>query len=652
MATYEFAALSLADRIKSVRRSSTQKYSNPAHIPEAVIALATFAAARVPPPTSTISAQHVAPRSPLKRKADSTLEQTGHRKSNNSFTPRKLSQTASAIKLRESRAAEKSARHDSSDAECDTQTRDLLDPEHVVAPSPSEEVPRQLINEVPAEVNKQRAHTRRSIKSPTLPSASVATPSKSSANTSQDMIKYAKAGEDLDWTKMEDPKQRRRLQSIISTRKSLEKKKQTAEKSITPHIDTTVQLAKTASVKPSQLRNAQLFETSRPHKAQTSPVQLRTPAHDLSREQALALTDFEYVEMTKMILESTSKGHKAVTFAVQQARRILQLLNVATTPEPNEALVASGDVAAQYLAAGQYFAGPIFTAGQQSLPLQTVDKFLSECYDDDADVYVQDPAVRVARGTPHVRSRTMAEVKERFAQPVTDMPWNLLELAAHREDGLRPAFLNTEDCCLLSKLKLPGSADKASRKGYEKGWKEVEKWTLVAQAGALTEPHQDSHGYSTYITVNHGIFGFGWLSNPTLEERTAWSRSPHNYIGGRWRYAIIRAGQTVYFPAGTVHFVFRLPAAGNTLAFGGHVLRNSQIVRWIKTLIEEKQAPSITNEDLTVSAPGYLDRVEKWARQALASGLVKDMERWGGEQAIEEFLRLKVEFETMKKKKG
>ena len=346
-------------------------------------------------------------------------------------------------------------------------------------------------------------------------------------------------------------------------------------------------------------------------------------------------------------LDRAGKGNnRSLTFAVKQARRLGTLLNIAEPWKEGEALSVSGEEAKKYLAANNFFSGPIFTTGQQRLPLQSVETFLAECYDDDADVYVQDPSVQVTKGTPHVRLRTMAAVKQRFAKPASDKPWNLLELAAHVEDGLRPDFLCEEDCRLLTKLKFPSNSDKASRKGYDPGWKEVEKWALVAQAGALTEPHQDSHGYSTYITVNEGRFGYGWLSNPTPDEKATWAHTHDSYIGGNWRYAVMRPGQTVFFPAGTVHFVFRLPAAGNTLAFGGHVLRCSQIVRWIKCLIDEKKMPNITNEDLTVSAPGYLDRVEKFVKQALKSGQV---EKWGGREGIEEFLKLKKEFEGMKK---
>jgi hypothetical protein len=98
----------------------------------------------------------------------------------------------------------------------------------------------------------------------------------------------------------------------------------------------------------------------------------------------------------------------------------------------------------------------------------------------------------------------------------------------------------------------------------------------------------------------------------------------------------------VYFPSGTVHFVFRLAAMGDTLAFGGHVLRCSQIVNWIKTLLEEQADPAVTNEDLTESAPAYLDRVEKFVKQALQNGRV---DIWGVNESIEEFLALKAEFE-------
>ena len=58
-------------------------------------------------------------------------------------------------------------------------------------------------------------------------------------------------------------------------------------------------------------------------------------------------------------------------------------------------------------------------------------------------------------------------------------------------------------------------------------------------------------------------------------------------------------------------------------------------------MLEEQAAPEVTNEDLSVSAFAYLDRVEKFVRQAERTGQVQ---KWGGEESIQEFLRLKEVF--------
>ncbi|KAK0356798.1 hypothetical protein LTR02_001420 [Friedmanniomyces endolithicus] len=376
-----------------------------------------------------------------------------------------------------------------------------------------------------------------------------------------------------------------------------------------------------------------------------------TPNPESLRSDEVQTIDFvggtfseqEYVQDLRAILDRICKS-KSNAFYTRQCRRIGALLAVASSPKSGEMLIkTTSEQAAKVVETNFYFPGPLVTYGQQPMPLQTQHQFFGEYYDETVQVHVQDPSARVAKYEPRVRIVNIATVKARFSQPVIGTPWNVLELAAHCDDGIRPAFLNNEDCTLLTKLKLPCTGETASRLGFTEGFQEVEKWVLAAQAGALTEPHQDSHGYSTYITVNQGYVGFGWLSNPTDDERAAWSNAHDTYTGGRWRYVILRPGTTVYFPAGTIHFVFRHPAAGNTLAFGGHVLRCSQIVRWIKVLRAEQVNGNITNEDLSVSAPRYLDRVENFVKQAQKSG---KEEMWGGKGAIEEFLMLKQVFDA------
>ena len=383
----------------------------------------------------------------------------------------------------------------------------------------------------------------------------------------------------------------------------------------------------------------------------------RTTSTDISEEKVsntkivtLRLTpmpeprnpDEFFVAQVKAALLQQSK-EKTSTYAKRQAQRILGLLKIAQPPDATEALLCSGEEASKHFQTGEFFPGPIFVDGAQPAPLETASNFLDEYYDDTMKVHIQDASIRLNRNKPHVREVTIKQLRERFAARKSPkiIPWNCLELATHVEDGLRPAFLSSEDCRLITKVKVPSSDDEVSRRKFEPGWKEIEKWALLAQAGSLTEPHQDSHGYSTYITVNQGIMGFGWLSNPTAAERKQWQKSPSTFTGGRWRYQILRPGRTVFFPNGTVHFVFRLSLGSDTLAFGGHVLRCSQIVSWVKSLLEEKGNPDITNEDLSVSAPAYLARVERFVKQARRMG---QETKWGGAGAIAEFLRLKEEF--------
>lgn len=346
----------------------------------------------------------------------------------------------------------------------------------------------------------------------------------------------------------------------------------------------------------------------------------------------------------QVIQDLRGKNNRPIKcFGDRQNERMHYLLSNAAPANDEELLFLSGAEAAAKFKPGVFHDGPILTEGQQPLSLQSVENFLNEYYDDNSKVFVQDPSIKIASEKHFAREVKIGTVKKRLLKGKTKgMPWNCLELATHVEDGLRPAFLAGEDTRLLTKIKLEhatGSA--AGRRSYPKGYKEVEKWALLAESGALTEPHQDSHGYSTYITANQGRIGFGWLSYPTAEERKTWITDPASVPGDRFRYVVLKPGQTVFFPAGTVHFVFRLPSAGHTLAFGGHVLRCSTILQWVKTMLDEQSSPHVTNEDLTSSAPGYLNRVEKFVLEAGKKGTLW---KWGGAEAANEFLRLKEKF--------
>lgn len=356
-----------------------------------------------------------------------------------------------------------------------------------------------------------------------------------------------------------------------------------------------------------------------------------------------------YADQLREILDAQATS-KISDYRRRHAQVIGALLAKAQPANDQEVLCLNATEAKDIFSPGNFHKGPVLTEGQQPMPLQTVDDFLGEYYNDNAKLHVQDSSVKIAKKVLAVKQVTIAKVKERLSGKPSEYPLNCLELATHVEDGLRPRFLDHQDCRLITKLKNPEFDGTLGRRALEAGYKEIEKWALLAEGGAHTEPHQDSHGYSTYITVNQGEVGFGWMSNPSPEDRRNWHHKlniPPYEVGDYWRYVVLRAGQTVTFPAGTVHFVFRLPSAGHSLAYGGHFLRCSTLVHWVKTMLEQKSNPDVSNEDLSGTAHGYLEQVEVFVRQAQQKG---NTAIWGGDEAVEEFLSLKQQF--MRGKKG
>ncbi|KAK0702940.1 hypothetical protein B0T26DRAFT_617216, partial [Lasiosphaeria miniovina] len=94
------------------------------------------------------------------------------------------------------------------------------------------------------------------------------------------------------------------------------------------------------------------------------------------------------------------------------------------------------------------------------------------------------------------------------------------------------------------------------------------------------------------------------------EERNSWTADPHHFTGGRWRYIVLKPGQSVFFMPGTIHCVFRV-RQHQTLALGGHVLQWSDIRRWMQVVLAQIKNSAITNEDMRRSAPKYVLAVAK-----------------------------------------
>jgi hypothetical protein len=100
---------------------------------------------------------------------------------------------------------------------------------------------------------------------------------------------------------------------------------------------------------------------------------------------------------------------------------------------------------------------------------------------------------------------------------------------------------------------------------------------------------------------------------------------------------VLRPSQTIYFKAGTIHFVFRL-AQHQTLLVGGHVLRWSRIDLWLEIVCNQLRFPNATNEDLLPSTPAYVEAIAQLVLEQQSLGRVGEL---GGEKAVTRFFDLK-----------
>ena len=127
------------------------------------------------------------------------------------------------------------------------------------------------------------------------------------------------------------------------------------------------------------------------------------------------------------------------------------------------------------------------------------------------------------------------------------------------------------------------------------------------------------------------------MSRLLREEIRSWSANPNGFTGGQLRYVVLRPGQTIYFEAGTIHFVFRLEQH-QTLLVGGYVLRWSCIDLWMEIMLNQLRFPNATNEDLLPSAPAYVEAVAQLVSEQQSLCRTDEL---GGEKAVARFFDLK-----------
>lgn len=367
------------------------------------------------------------------------------------------------------------------------------------------------------------------------------------------------------------------------------------------------------------------------------------------------------LEIQERFSKAGSTDSQLLTHGAVTNRIVYNLLSVAkqpnATPErgPVDAHFLTGEEARAMLDAGSPLE-PVVTAKEQMFRWQPRLRPTAELFrrmeNLDRQVSVQVPS-RSCMGDSF-ESRDLEEVRDRFlgSRPADksleemDDPWNILDLRSPIPAAVLPQFLTCENCQLLPRLRdevlNPSRAerDTATREQWNE-WRDVLEWVLLSQGGHNTSPHTDSHGLGTWITVQEGLFGYGWLSRPTPDERAGWMADPQGYTGGRWCYLILEPGQTVFFNSGTVHFVFRLRSEP-TLALGGHILQWTGIERWLQVVAAQMRNPHITNEDMEWSAPKYVRLVARLVEMRLRNGRVMEL---GGEPAIRRLLTLLKDFD-------
>jgi hypothetical protein len=368
----------------------------------------------------------------------------------------------------------------------------------------------------------------------------------------------------------------------------------------------------------------------------------------VAKEDAL----FRQQVMTQLS-QKTRQKRAPRTWGQLNNQAMLSLLSRASQPRTlgdegeEEVYFMTGEEARSLLESGATLHGPIITEGQQQFQWEQrkgrpVEQLFRRMGNPNRTVSVQKPSLSLQQ--PSCVAMRLGDVYDIFAEnKASDDPLNVLDLRNPLPRSILPHFLTGEDCQLLSRVRdtiLEGAtAERCTAQVTEwNKWKDDEDWVLLAQGGAHTLTHQDSCGKATWLTVQEGLLGFGWISHPSREEIASWSADPNGFTGGQLRYVVLRPGQTVYFEAGTIHFVFRLEQH-QTLFLGGHVLRWSRIESWMEIVLTQLRFPNTTNEDLLPSARAYVAAVAQLVSEQQSLGRSSEL---GGEKAVARFFDLKT----------
>ncbi|KAL3589722.1 hypothetical protein FPOAC2_11898 [Fusarium poae] len=189
------------------------------------------------------------------------------------------------------------------------------------------------------------------------------------------------------------------------------------------------------------------------------------------------------------------------------------------------------------------------------------------------------------------RRKTVREVTEKIIHGnPADQRWNILDLQSP-DTVPRPQFLNAQQNCSLLDCFPTHNTSLVTKKTL--------KFILLSEGGNHTGMHVDTHGLATFITVQQGEIGFGWIAHETPQDRLDIHKEDiPDSLKQKARYIILRPGETVYMPSGTIHFIFRRQAIP-TMATGGHILTWKSIPKWLSIMKMQELSEVAVEADVT-----------------------------------------------------
>lgn len=307
----------------------------------------------------------------------------------------------------------------------------------------------------------------------------------------------------------------------------------------------------------------------------------------------------------------------------------------------SDALIMKPIELQERLASAQSYPGPIFVNDLDDLVFGhhkngsgAIEDFLNQLPPDSTLVPVQGPSETVGLNSNRSTDRRIGQLKEAAWDTTSELfPFNVLDMHSARHSQIRPRGFASANCDLLPTIQgnITAADPAIGAKRNPASIPAREAWVCFSNGG-LTRLHSDSHGMSTFLTINSGRLGFVWWSRPTTEDLRQWAARPLVAPPqARMCCKILETGWRVFMPPGLVHAVYRLQDGTPTLITGGHILRYVDLAPWAQACALQMEHPATTNEDVS-DIPEWI-----WQAARILATDKKETQIWGGADAADVF---------------